>query len=124
MVDVRLLYLTLAANLLLLSNDVSTNPGPKDNLLHSPKDSSFSSIESEELPGIFIHRSGRAWAAAQQHNTKGGILACHNLKQIKIFYPRRFEQRPFVWRVSRKRNRINKLVAYIASYTSSHVKQN
>ena len=21
------------------------------------------------------------------HNTKGEILACHNLKQIKIFYP-------------------------------------
>ena len=51
-----------------------------------------------------------------KHNTKRGILTCHNLKQIKIFYPRRFEQRPFVWRVSRKRNRINKLVAYMACY--------
>ena len=29
-------------------------------------------------------------------NSKGGILACHNVKQIKIFYPRRFEQRPLV----------------------------
>ena len=53
-VAVRLLYLTVAANLLLLSNDVSTNPGPMDNLLYSPEDSSFSSIDSEEeLPGLF-----------------------------------------------------------------------
>ena len=50
-ITVRLLNLTLAANLLLLSNDVSTNPGPMEmgNLLYSPKDSSFSSTDSDEL---------------------------------------------------------------------------
>ena len=50
-ITVRLLNLTLAANLLLLSNDVSTNPGPMErgNLLFSPKDSSFSSTDSYEL---------------------------------------------------------------------------
>ena len=56
-------------------------------------------------------------------NIKGGILTCHNLKQIKIFYPQSFEQRPIIWRVSRKRNRINKPVAYAARYTSNHMKQ-
>ena len=48
-ITVRLLNLTLTANLLLLSNDVSTNLGPieRGNLLYSPKDLSFSSTESK-----------------------------------------------------------------------------
>ena len=50
-ITVRLLKLTLEGNLLLLSNDVSTNPRPVEmgNLLYSPKDSSFSSTDSDEL---------------------------------------------------------------------------
>ena len=50
-IAVRLLNLTLATNLLLLSNDVSTNPGAMErgNLLYSPKDSIFSSNLSDEL---------------------------------------------------------------------------
>ena len=54
-ITVRLLNLTLTANLLLLSNDVSTNPGPMErgNLLFSPIDSSYSSTESDELACLF-----------------------------------------------------------------------
>lgn len=50
-ITVQLLNLTHTTDLLLLSNNVSTNPGPieRGNLLYSPKDSSFPLTEPDEL---------------------------------------------------------------------------
>ena len=61
----------------------------------------------EGLPCFFKNKNNSLSSKCNlhTHNTKGGILACHNLKQIKIFYPWHFEQRPFIWRVSRVRVR-------------------
>ena len=50
-ITVQLLNLTHTTDSLLLSNNVSTNPGPieRGNLLYSSKDSSFPLTESDEL---------------------------------------------------------------------------
>ena len=54
---VRLMNFVLSANILLLCNDISTNPGPLDTTINlSPLDTSFSSLSEESCiipPCIF-----------------------------------------------------------------------